>query len=135
MLSVPTLASSYGSSGCARSFLALLLSASSQEIVRDPPYRVRGPAHRIRDSAYRSRRGCFVDEDFVLLHTRYGSAGGLRRPTTHAGHRFLGGPQGFLVLPEGYAKQLAALSIGESGKPLEPVHLLELGQGLLLDMA
>jgi hypothetical protein len=38
--------------GGARSFLALLLSAS-QEFVRDPPYRVRGPAYRTREPTYR----------------------------------------------------------------------------------
>jgi hypothetical protein len=115
----------------ARSFLALILSAS-QEVVRGPPYRVRGTAYRIRDSAYRSRRGCFEDDDFVLLHARYRSAGGGGRATTHTRHCFLCGPQRFFILPEGYAKQLAALPIGESGKPLEPVHLLELRQGLPL---
>ncbi len=46
----PLLASVVG----ARTFLALLLSASSQEVVRDSPYRVRDPAYRIRDPAYRS---------------------------------------------------------------------------------
>jgi hypothetical protein len=40
----------------ARSFLALLLFAS-QELVRDPSYRVRGSAYLIRDSAYRIRDG------------------------------------------------------------------------------
>ena len=66
----------------ARSFLALLLLFSSQEVVRDPPYGVRGFAYRTRDpaycipyrirhSAYRSRRGCLEDDDFVVLHARY----------------------------------------------------------------
>src|SRR5215210_3977662 len=130
----------------ASSFLALLLFSSSQELVRDPPYGVRGPAYRptyrvrdpayrIRHSAYRSRRGCFEDDNFVLLHTGYRSAGGLRHPATHASHRFLCGPQGFFVLPEGHAEQLAALPIGECDEPLEPAHLPELGQGLLLYMA
>src|SRR5918994_7326313 len=69
----------------ARSFLALLLFAS-QELVRDPSYRVRGSTYFIRDSAYRIRDGirdsaclirdpayryryrrrCFVCDDFPL---------------------------------------------------------------------
>ncbi len=36
------------------SFLALLLSAaSSQELVRGPPYRIGDPTYRLRDAAYR----------------------------------------------------------------------------------
>src|SRR5215208_3814956 len=54
------------------SSLALLFSAS-QEVDRGPPYGV-------RHSAYRSRRGCFEYVDFEHLHTRYRSAGSLRRP-------------------------------------------------------
>src|SRR5215212_5116239 len=55
----------------ALSFLALLLlSASSQEVVRDPPYRTRDPAYgipyRIRHSAYRSRRGSFFKHLYHL---------------------------------------------------------------------
>ena len=56
----------------ARSFLALLLF-SSQELVRDPPYRARGSAYRIRDPAYRIRhcayrscRGCFFKHLYHL---------------------------------------------------------------------
>ena len=104
VLSVPALASSCLSTGCARSFLALLLFSASQDVVRDPPYGASGaayrPAYRIRDSAYRSRRRCFVDKDFVLLYSRYRSAGGLRCPTTHPRHCSLGGPQGFFALPD-----------------------------------
>src|SRR5918998_133634 len=141
MLSVPTLASSYGS-GCARSLLALLLSAPSQEVARDPPYRVRGSpyrirdsAYRIRDSAYRSRRGCLEDDDFVVLHARYRSASGLRHPTTYTSRGFVRGPQRFFTLPEGYTAHPAACSVTEGDEPLESVHLLELWQDLLLEVA
>ena len=55
----------------ARSFLALLLFAS-QELVRDPAYRVRDSAYLIRDPAYRYRyrRGCFLCDDFPLQDLR-----------------------------------------------------------------
>jgi hypothetical protein len=109
----------------ARSFLALLLPAS-QEVVRDPPYRVCGPAYRIRDAAYRSRRGCFEDYDFVGLHARYRSASGLRYPTTYTRRGLLRGPQRFFTLPEGHTAHGAAFSVTEGDEPLEPVHLLEL---------
>src|SRR5918995_409842 len=42
----------------ARSFLALLLFAS-QELVRDPSYRLRDSAYLIRDSAYRIRDSAY----------------------------------------------------------------------------
>jgi hypothetical protein len=51
VLSVPALASSCVRVVGARPFLALLLSASSQEVIRDPPYGVRGSAYRTRDPA------------------------------------------------------------------------------------
>src|SRR5215208_6245499 len=120
--------------GGAHSFLALLLFSASQEVVRGPPYGVRGSAYRTRDpayripyrirhSAYRSRRGCFEYADFELLHTRYRSAGGLRRPLANRDHRFVGGSQCFLALPEGHTLQLAALPATEGYEPLEPFHL------------
>jgi hypothetical protein len=123
----PLLASVVG----AHSFLALLLLSASQEVVRNPPYgasgaayrpayRIGDAAYRIGDAAYRSRRRCFVDKDFVLLYTRYRSAGGLRCPTTHSRHCSLGGLQGFFALPEGQAKQPAALPIPQSDEPYQP---------------
>src|SRR5215203_797266 len=139
----PLLASVVPRGVCPLFFLARLLPAAApQEGVRHSPYGARGPAYRIRvpayrvrHPAYRPRRGCLEDGDFVPLHTRYRCAGGLRHPTTHAGHRVLRGPQGFFALPQGHGKQLAAVPIGESDEPLEPVHLLELGQDLLADVA
>ena len=102
----------------ARSFLALLLFAS-QEVVRDPPYGVRCPAYRIRDSAYRSRLWRFEDEDFELLHARYRAAAGRRRSLANRDHRFVGGSQCFLALPEGYALQLPALPATKGHESLE----------------
>ena len=69
---------------------------------------------------------CLEDDDFVLLHVRYRSTGGLRHPTTYTRRCFLSGPKGFFALPEGYAEQLAVLSISECDKPPEPVQLLQL---------
>src|SRR5918993_3064703 len=99
------------------SSLALLLSAS-QEVVRDPAY-------RIRDSAYWTCLGYFEYADFELLHPCYSSAGGLRRPLANRNrnHRFVGGSQCFLALPEGHTLQLAALPATEGYEPLEPFHL------------
>src|SRR5215207_4508282 len=119
--------------GGARSFLALLLSASPQEVVRHSPYGARGPAYRIRDPAYRvrhpayrSRRGCLEDDDLVVLHARYRPAGGLRHPTTYTSRRFVGGPQGVFALPEGQTAQPAVFSIPDGDEPLEPVQPLKL---------
>src|SRR5918997_3650474 len=111
-----------------RPLLAFLLS-SPQEVARGPAHRVRHPA------AYRFSRGYLVDMDLVVLHPRQRSAGGLRRPAAHAGHRLLHGQQGFFALPEGHTEQLAALPISQGYEPLEPLHLPQLGQGLLLEMA
>src|SRR5215210_3757509 len=119
---------------CTRSLLALLLSAP-QEVARRPAHRVRHPAHGVCDRAHRTRRGRLEGEDLVLFHARHRAAGGLRRPTANAGHLLLGGPQDLLALPEGHAHQLAASPIAEGDEPLEPFHLPELGQGLLLDVA
>src|SRR5215210_4787462 len=117
----------------ASSFLALLLFSSSQEVVRDPPYRARGSAYRIRDPAYRLRhcayrscRGCFEDDDFVVLHARYRSASGLRHPTTYTSRGFVSGPQRFFTLPEGHTAHPAASSVTEGDEPVESVQLLEL---------
>src|SRR5829696_4685488 len=132
----PPLASVVPRGVCPLFFLARLLPAAApQEVVRHSPYGARDPAYRVRHPAYRPRRGYLEDGDFVPLHARYRSADGLRHPTTHAGHCFLRGPQGFFALPQGHGKHLAAVPIGESDEPLEPVHLLELGQDLLADVA
>jgi hypothetical protein len=61
MLSIPALASSccIGTGWCTRSFLALLLCTSPQEVVRDPAYRSRGEAVHVE------RRTAGRDEDKV----------------------------------------------------------------------
>src|SRR5215210_9186335 len=61
--------------------------------------------------------------DFELLHPRYRSAGGLRRPLANRDYRFVGGSQCFLALPEGHTLQLSALPATEDYEPLEPFHL------------
>src|SRR5215216_1244846 len=66
------------------------------------------------------------DEDFVVLHVHYRSAGGVGDPTTYARHNILCRLHNFFALPEDYAEQLPFLSITEGDKPLEPVQLLEL---------
>ena len=81
------------------------------------------------------------DEGASLTKTSYSStpatiplaasAAPLRTPETAP----LGGPQGLLALPEGHAEHLAALPISQGDEPFEPLHLLELGQGLLLGVA
>jgi hypothetical protein len=54
--------------GGARSFLALLLLLSaSQEVVRDPPYRVRGPAYRTRELTYRIRHSASGPAEGALI--------------------------------------------------------------------
>jgi hypothetical protein len=41
------------------------------------------------------------DGNFVLLHVRYPSTGGLRYPTTYTRRCFLSRTQGFFALPQG----------------------------------
>src|SRR5829696_5548480 len=129
----PLLASVVLRGVCPLFFLARLLPAASQEVVRHSPYGARGPAYRIRDPAYRvrhpayrSRRGYLEDGDFVPLPAPYPRAGGLRGRAAHAIGRFLAGPHGLLALPKGHAQQLAAVRIAEGDEPLEPVVLLDL---------
>src|SRR5215211_945989 len=66
------------------------------------------------------------DEDFVVLLVLRRSAERVGDPTPYARHNFLGRLHNFFALPEGYAEQLASLSIAQDDKPLEPVQLLEL---------
>jgi hypothetical protein len=67
-----------------------------------------------------------IDEDFVILLILCSCAERVRDPTPYAKHNFLGRLHNVFALPEGYAEQLASLSIAQDDKPREPVELLEL---------